>query len=93
VKAVKYDDIVIGHWADYYAHVWGNDGKDYDLLNVDDRTAALSSTDEFVRMMAREYADKSDTCSCWPCVILNREFHKTSALRKWWRKLCTRLKQ
>jgi hypothetical protein len=90
---MKGDPYTIGEYADYAADVWGNDGRHYDLLKLDDRIAAQSSTDEFVRMMAREYADKSDTCSCWPCVILNLEFHKTSVLRKWWRKLCTRLKQ
>ena len=93
MKIVKYDDIVIGQYADYSADVWGNDGRHYDLLKLDDRIVANSCSDEFVRMMARMYADNADTCSCWPCVILNREFHKTWFVIRWWRKLCKRSRQ
>jgi hypothetical protein len=87
--SVKGDPYTIGQYADYAADVWDNNGKHYNLLKLDDLIAAQSSTDEFVSMMAREYADEADTCSCWPCVMLNREFHKTNLTWKW---ICGRVR-
>jgi hypothetical protein len=60
MKIVKYDDIVIGQYADYSAHVWDNEGKHYDLLSASGRLAALRCSDSFVRNMALEY--EPDTC-------------------------------
>jgi hypothetical protein len=84
--------ITIGQYADYAADVWDNNGKHYNLLRRDDRAAARACSDEFVRNVARVYEDEADTCSCWPCVMLNREFHKTWFVIRWWRKLFKRRK-
>jgi hypothetical protein len=82
-QEVNLRDLCIGQYADYAADVWDNTGRHYDLLKLDDLIAAKSCSDEFVRMMAREYAEKSDTCSCWPCIIFNREFHKNNLTWRW----------
>lgn len=84
--------ITIGHYADYAAHVWDKDGKYYNLLKLDDRAEASKCSDEFVRNLARMYEDTADTCSCWRCVMLNREFHKPWLVIRLWKKLCKRRK-
>ena len=83
--------ITIGQYAGCAADVWDNEGKHYDLLSASGRLAALRCSDSFVRNMALAY--EPDTCCCWPCVILNREFHKTWFVIRWWRKLCKRSRQ